>query len=76
MNDVTMVGSWGRPHRSLDLSKIENGFQVKAQFITSRVRAGETYEDQVSRTFCFYTLVETIDFIRNYMDADASALRK
>ncbi len=73
MDNVTMVdASWGSRHRSAAIGKVENGYEVKAEF---PVRKQEQYDpSKRTLTFVFATLSETIAWVNWYFTEDAETL--
>lgn len=77
---VTLNGGgwWVSPHRSVEISKVENGYSVKAAFVEKvasedgMFAGGERFRHKV---FVFYTEPEVVKFVKDYLDADAEDLK-
>lgn len=82
--DKTMLGGAGLfghsgRSRALEISKVENGFQVRAAF-----NVEFTYDDdgirrvsnrEEKKTFVYYTAEEVVEFVKNYLTAKKDDLR-
>ena len=73
-------GRYHDAHRGLSVKKCENGYQIDANFIESRVDEYETSvrvrPTQVSKRFIFYTVAETMDFVKQYLEATPKDINK
>lgn len=72
-------------HRTLEVSKVENGYVVDAVFTkwiddSGLVRPGAAllglgHEERETQRRVFYTTPEVLAFVKDYLDAPADALR-
>lgn len=71
--NVTMANvSWGSRHRSCKVGKVENGYEVEAQF--PQVKKDKYDPGAKALVFVFTTLSETIGWVNWYFTEDADKL--
>lgn len=79
-DNMTMAGSYGpHRHRTISIDKAENGFIVRwsLQVTKQHERNGVLvdYHEIESRTSVFYSTLETLGFVKQFLESPASDLQ-
>jgi len=78
---ATILGDgWsGAQHRSVRVSKVENGFRVQAAVMKTTMEdasgASRAFHSREDVEYVFYTVPEVLDFVRQYLEAPMEDLR-
>ena len=67
---------WDAEHRGINVSRVENGYQVVAQMIVNcKDYQGEKRDQWKKRTYVFQEIDEVLDFVGQYLKAGPKELR-